>query len=423
MYDFKNADKKQDFLIDMMSLANSSYSGDRYIIIGARDLPKRIIKEIDKKEIKDSAIYQQFINENIEPSINFETINFQYDDKNFLIYKIKYSALDKPYIIKKDYNNLIKGTCRIRKGSQNAPITRYDLDLIYKSKNPIKESNIFVKCFENGELYENLIFQKFQYSLENNSEKEKIKEKIVEANKLLIDDYEYKGLIKIPTLGSPIELEEEDIKIVSMFVKENDMIINKDFFNIGDVGCFSVMLGQSNYTGTNKSIEKYELLSQIIDDVKEYYQVLEYKRNLNNLYFIELVVSNLGNSHDELVDINIEIPKDKIVLKSEFPVPQYEFLEKFKENIISTLYAIKESYNTNKYNPNRIVSPQVHIPTSTMPIMLGTYRESYESLKEDYLNEIDDYFDYILYLRNLKNAKKYTKSIKTIPLLCCFRFQ
>ena len=96
LYDFKNADKKQDFLIDMMSLANSSYSGDRYIIIGARDLPKRIIKGIDKKEIKDSAIYQQFINENIEPSINFETINFQYDDKNFLIYKIKYSALDKP---------------------------------------------------------------------------------------------------------------------------------------------------------------------------------------------------------------------------------------------------------------------------------------------------------------------------------------
>ena len=81
----------------MMSLANSSYSGDRYIIIGARDLPKRIIKGIDKKEIKDSAIYQQFINENIEPSINFETINFQYDDKNFLIYKIKYSALDKHY--------------------------------------------------------------------------------------------------------------------------------------------------------------------------------------------------------------------------------------------------------------------------------------------------------------------------------------
>ena len=49
LYDFKNADKKQDFLIDMMSLANSSYSGDRYIIIGARDLPKRIIKGIDKK--------------------------------------------------------------------------------------------------------------------------------------------------------------------------------------------------------------------------------------------------------------------------------------------------------------------------------------------------------------------------------------
>ena len=101
LYDFKSSDKKQDFLIDMMSLANSNYPGDRYIIIGARDLPERIIKGIDKREVKDSATYQQFLNENIEPAINFEIINFEYKDKNFLIYKIKYSTLDKPYIIKK----------------------------------------------------------------------------------------------------------------------------------------------------------------------------------------------------------------------------------------------------------------------------------------------------------------------------------
>ena len=41
----------------------------------------------------------------------------------------------------------------------------------------------------------------------DNSKKEKIKEKIIEANKLLVDDYEYNRLIKIPTLGSAIELE------------------------------------------------------------------------------------------------------------------------------------------------------------------------------------------------------------------------
>ena len=316
----------------------------------------------------------------------------------------------------------MKGTCRIRKGSQNASITRYDLDLIYKNKNPVKESNIFIKCLENGEIYENLILQKFQYSLENNSEKEKIKEKIIEANKLLIDDYEYNGLIKIPTLGSTIELEEDDIKIVNMFIEENSMKINKEFFDIGDVGYFSIMPGQGNYTGTKKSIEKYEILSEIIDDVKEYYQVLEYKRNLNNLYFLELIVSNLGNSHDELVDVRIQLPKDKIVLNGEFPVPQYEFLEKFKGNIISTLYAIKESYNTNKYNPNSIVNPQVHIPTPSIPIMLGTYRESYESLKEDYLNEIDDYFDYELIEKGdmviLKHSQKLIKAKENLLFPC-----
>ena len=207
-----------------------------------------------------------------------------------------------------------------------------------------------------------------------------------------------------------------------MFAEENSIKINKDFFDVGDVGYFSVMPGQGNYTGTKKSIEKYEILSEIIDDVKEYYQVLEYKRNLNNLYFLELVVSNLGNSHDELVDVSIQLPKDKLILSDEFPIPEYEFLEKFKGNIIPTLYSIKESYNTSKYSSDSIINTQNHIPTPSIPIMLGTYRESYESLKEDYLSEIDDYFDYELIEHKdmivLKHSQKLIKAKENLLFPC-----
>ena len=175
-------------------------------------------------------------------------------------------------------------------------------------------------------------------------------------------------------------------------------------------------------TVLEKSIEKYEILSEIIDDVKEYYQVLEYKRNLNNLYFLELVVSNLGNSHDELVDVSIQLPKDKLILSDEFPIPEYEFLEKFKGNIIPTLYSIKESYNTSKYSPDSIINTQNHIPTPSIPIMLGTYWESYESLKEDYLSEIDDYFDYELIEHKdmivLKHSQKLIKAKENLLFPC-----
>lgn len=84
--------------------------------------------------------------------------------------------------------------------------------------------------------------------------------------------------------------------------------------------------------------------------------------------------------------------------------------------------AIKESYNTNKYNPNNIVNPQVHIPTPSIPIMLGTYRESYESLKKDYLNEIDDYFDYELIEKGdmviLKHSQKLIKAKENLLFPC-----
>lgn len=100
LYDFSSDKKKEDFLVDMMSLANSNFAGDRYLIIGARDVPKRIIRGINKNELKDSSVYYQFINENIEPSINFEILNIEYNSKDFVIYKIPYKELNRPYLLK-----------------------------------------------------------------------------------------------------------------------------------------------------------------------------------------------------------------------------------------------------------------------------------------------------------------------------------
>lgn len=81
LYDFKSSDKKQDFLIDMMSLANSNYPGDRYIIIGARDLPERIIKGIDKSFLKEPiekiqyTISSKFNDKIIEREISNKSLN------------------------------------------------------------------------------------------------------------------------------------------------------------------------------------------------------------------------------------------------------------------------------------------------------------------------------------------------------------
>lgn len=187
LYDFSSDKKKEDFLVDMMSLANSNFAGDRYLIIGARDVPKRIIRGINKNELKDSSVYYQFINENIEPSINFEILNIEYNSKDFVIYKIPYKELNRPYLLKKDYKTLLKGTCRIRKGSQNSFITRYDLDEIY-NKASIKKSDLIIKCLDKGEVIDKLDLQQFNFNTSNNELKEKALYIISNINNINIDD-------------------------------------------------------------------------------------------------------------------------------------------------------------------------------------------------------------------------------------------
>src|SRR5574344_303010 len=368
LYDFSNMDKKRDFLVDIMSMANSNYVGDRYLIIGVRDLPVRVIKGINKKDLQDSATYYQFINENIEPSINFKILNIEYNGNDFVVYKIPYGKVDRPYIIKKEYNKLLKGTCNIRKGSQNSFITRYDLDNIYKSRISDKKSNLVVKNISNGELCDKLSLQQFNYDLEDNELNNKIKEKIYCIDKVIIDDAT-DGYLSSLLSSNKLNISKEDEKNIKRFLKENNINVNDNFFEVGDVGYLYLGIGTGKYTGSEKSIQKYELLTDLIENINNYYGILELKKELNKLYFVELVVCNAGNSHDELIDVTIKIPKNAFVSSEKFPIPYYEFLERYKGEIV------------NKYNPNSLSTPQSHIVSPSIPVLLSTMRESYESLK------------------------------------------
>lgn len=347
---------KQSFLIDMMSFANSNYDEDKYIIIGVKvkEDGERIIQGItDLKLIKDSSVYTEFIVEYITPTIDLDFFLYEYNNMTFGIYKVKNTNIDKPYIVKKKFVGIDEGTIRIRKGSRNSFITRYDLDNIYKKKIPIKKSNLILSCLdEKNEISKELILKQFNYDLKLGDKKKEIIDLIKEIDKInfnkepvvlskeekeqkkeyLKDKYgielnvdlskEIKELGKF-TLGRQLTLKEEDIDSIKKFIKENKIKVNKDFFDIGNVGWFSIMIGQGNYTGDKECIKKYEKIKSLRRKVNLYYQFIQYKKELNELRYIDLVLSNIGPKFDEMININIEIPKEIIVEKESFPKPRF----------------------------------------------------------------------------------------------------
>lgn len=127
-------EKHSDLIKDIMSMANADIEGERYIIVGVK-YKSSGDKELlgIKEDLVDSAIYQQLIKENIEPEILFEYLSYKFKGNIFGIFKIS-KCYKKPYMMKKDFKNLQKGDCYIRKGTHQCKMTRRDFDLIIEKK-------------------------------------------------------------------------------------------------------------------------------------------------------------------------------------------------------------------------------------------------------------------------------------------------
>ena len=125
------------FVKDMIAMANSSYEGDKYIIIGvAEKNGKKTMKGLSMP-LEDPAHYDQVIHNNIEPEIPFLLQTVEVDGKLFGVFIIQ-DCSDKPYMMRKEAYKMNKGDWFIRKGTSTERPVRRDLDGIWE-----KRQNIF----------------------------------------------------------------------------------------------------------------------------------------------------------------------------------------------------------------------------------------------------------------------------------------
>lgn len=151
--------QKDDFVKDIMSMANSFESGNKCIVIGVKDRPSldREIIGIDEKDIRDAADYQQIIRDNIEPHIGLDFEKHIVEDKLLLCIIIS-STNSRPYVMKKDLDKLKKGDIWIRINSSQSKITRLDLENIYKERAEFKNIELQKLRIERDELSKELLF-------------------------------------------------------------------------------------------------------------------------------------------------------------------------------------------------------------------------------------------------------------------------
>lgn len=132
--------KKNEILKDFSAFANHLSDDDKFIIIGIKEKEDKSKETFGIDNPTDEAKYRQFINENIEPQINFEYNHFYYKDKTICVFKLSENN-NRPYLFNKDCKNPIDsktefkyGDGFIRVGTSTKKIGRKELDDINENK-------------------------------------------------------------------------------------------------------------------------------------------------------------------------------------------------------------------------------------------------------------------------------------------------
>lgn len=142
-------------LKDISSMANHPSDGKKYIVIGVKEKDGMASEFFDVDNLIDQAQYQQFIENNINPKIDFEYNTFKYENYK-LAYFVINNSNERPYLFSKNIQNpethkteYLLGDGYIRSGTSTRKMERSDFELIYANryKNIDRKSDLIIKPF------------------------------------------------------------------------------------------------------------------------------------------------------------------------------------------------------------------------------------------------------------------------------------
>lgn len=425
LYEWSNTKSKGDFLVDVISLANSNVKGDKYIITGVKVKPdgERIIKGIEKEQALDSATYQELVTENIEPSLSIDFKIVDYDNKHFGVFRI-YGSNDRPYLLKKKYGDYESGYIKIRRGSRNTNISRYVLDSIYKEKHASINSQFKISGIIDGEPSDIVKLYSYDFFPDFQEEKKQLELLLNKINDFKIDDIDNNsdsnpnnfwtaGLFK----SEKIDIEEEVQENIKALANAIELKLNDNFFDIGNVAKRfegfgnSGLLGPSlqyKEIGSTKSLEKYGMILKLNDNINRSIGWFAFLDEIKDYKYLQLAITEIGNISDEEIEVCIELPKDVYVDNESFPHISSLITDEVNKEYSRKMFLPEYENNISDFR-RMPLSTSPHIPsTPILPLYTSNSERGYETLYSIY-----DYIDYDVLEKHDKTIISFTiKNLK-----------
>jgi hypothetical protein len=206
--------------------------------------------------------------------------------------------------------------------------------------------------------------------------------------------------------SSKVDISEEIITEIRKYAQENSIIINDEFFYIGNLSKQNQPFGGGPYgtspsyslVGSDKEKEKYNLILELYDEIIKYTQWEKYFKDLSSKCYLKLALCNFGTRFDEDIDIKVYIKSGYLCKNNQLPIPGEDILEDVNTiDLIDILFRPKKSLSVIEYEDYPTSIPALDIPFG---ISGATYIEQIESEKNTYKKSVESLFCYDYFQHN-----------------------
>ncbi|PFY25166.1 hypothetical protein [Bacillus toyonensis] len=307
----------------------------------------------------------------------------------------------------------IKGQGLVKKALEVAFYYKDKLDFSNKIRNiyvPISSSNPSSEKLKQSikeiELYKLTSKSKEEADVQNNISED---EELVKIFGTEIKKFKYKEIT-----------DSEKEKFIRKIKELLGVEVENSFFYVGNLSTKKMMFsGNVEVKGTDEEKEKGKLLDSFLRKLYKYEQYYSYRKYIESLYLIPLVLRNNGQSYDEDIEVIIKIPSNVLVITQEsIEIPNTTVIEEFtgEEGLLEYFLKHPRNYQLEEYlgYPRPIsMRSHLHIPLDLYPPSTKEIKERKIERFNDYLEGIFNFEIYIepnqtilqYYFREL-NAKK-----------------
>ena len=208
----------------------------------------------------------------------------------------------------------------------------------------------------------------------------------------------YTMLGQKPPVCKKVELYSGYIELVEAFCSKKGITLSDAFWCLGNLHqetstpVINIMnTTTTEYVGSDSEKEKHKLIKELIKKVEDYTDAEEYFLKLSSLYNASLIISNVGTSFDEDIDVKICIDKGHLISTDNIPIPGIHFIEELvNADAAEYLFAGHSTADVEVYS-NYPVQP--YIP-GLIDLPFRSREEELEKCKEKYSESVDDIFCY-----------------------------